>query len=102
MGGKHMVDPSMVRVLGRSAFHDTGLEASGALSYLGGDVSPWEAPKPSSPARRLCCRTLLQNGPSAEWATDTYAYSQSATYDLNIHWFAGTILLAIHPTCLFW
>ncbi|KAH0931006.1 hypothetical protein HID58_008123 [Brassica napus] len=25
MGGKHMVEPHMVRVLGRSAFHDTGL-----------------------------------------------------------------------------
>ncbi|CAI6002059.1 unnamed protein product [Closterium sp. NIES-64] len=37
LGGKHMVDPSMVRVLGRSAFHDTGLEASGALTYLGGE-----------------------------------------------------------------
>jgi len=32
-----MVDPSMVRVLGRSAFHDTALESSGALSYLGGE-----------------------------------------------------------------
>ena len=39
LGGKHMVDPSMVRILGRSAFHDTSLEASGALTYLGGEVS---------------------------------------------------------------
>lgn len=33
-----MVEQHMVRVLGRSAFHDTSLEASGALSYLGGEV----------------------------------------------------------------
>lgn len=32
-----MVDPSMVRVLGRSAFHDTALTSSGDLSYLGGE-----------------------------------------------------------------
>lgn len=37
LGGKHMVDPSMVRVLGRSAFHDTALTSSGDLSYLGGE-----------------------------------------------------------------
>lgn len=37
LGGKHMVDSSMVRVLGRSAFHDTSLESSGDLNYLGGD-----------------------------------------------------------------
>ncbi|CAL1399101.1 unnamed protein product [Linum trigynum] len=37
LGGKHMVEPHMVRVLGRSAFHDTGLTASGDLSYLGGE-----------------------------------------------------------------
>ncbi|KAJ3683017.1 hypothetical protein LUZ60_013244 [Juncus effusus] len=37
LGGKHMVDPSMVRVLGRSAFHDTGLTSSGELCYLGGE-----------------------------------------------------------------
>ncbi|XP_050382960.1 ABC transporter I family member 20-like [Argentina anserina] len=37
LGGKHMVDPSMVRVLGRSAFHDTALTVSGDLSYLGGE-----------------------------------------------------------------
>ncbi|KAH9627075.1 hypothetical protein KSS87_023763 [Heliosperma pusillum] len=36
LGGKHMVDPNMVRVLGRSAFHDTGLTSSGDLAYLGG------------------------------------------------------------------
>lgn len=34
-----MVDPDMVRVLGRSAFHDTALTSSGALAYLGGEVS---------------------------------------------------------------
>ncbi len=33
-----MVDPAMVRVLGRSAFHDTTLTSTGALSYLGGEV----------------------------------------------------------------
>lgn len=34
-----MVEPHMVRVLGRSAFHDTALTSSGDLSYLGGEVS---------------------------------------------------------------
>jgi CCR4-NOT complex subunit CAF16 len=38
LGGKHMVDPSMVRILGRSAFHDTALTSSGDLCYLGGEV----------------------------------------------------------------
>ncbi|KAE9611907.1 hypothetical protein Lal_00048970 [Lupinus albus] len=37
LGGKHMVDPDMVRVLGRSAFHDTNLISSGDLCYLGGE-----------------------------------------------------------------
>ncbi|WCJ28306.1 ABC transporter I family member 20 [Euphorbia peplus] len=37
LGGKHMVEPHMVRVLGRSAFHDTGLTTSGDLAYLGGE-----------------------------------------------------------------
>ncbi|XP_059437914.1 ABC transporter I family member 20 [Corylus avellana] len=37
LGGKHMVEPHMVRVLGRSAFHDTTLTSSGDLSYLGGE-----------------------------------------------------------------
>ncbi|BBN14360.1 CCR4-NOT complex subunit CAF16 [Marchantia polymorpha subsp. ruderalis] len=37
LGGKHMVEPDMVRVLGRSAFHDTGLTTSGDLAYLGGE-----------------------------------------------------------------
>ncbi|GAA0138223.1 hypothetical protein Leryth_011906 [Lithospermum erythrorhizon] len=37
LGGKHMVDQDMVRVLGRSAFHDTYLTASGDLNYLGGE-----------------------------------------------------------------
>lgn len=32
-----MVEPHMVRVLGRSAFHDTTLTSSGDLSYLGGE-----------------------------------------------------------------
>ncbi|KAK6139425.1 hypothetical protein DH2020_026832 [Rehmannia glutinosa] len=36
-GGKHMVEQNMVRVFGRSAFHDTALTASGDLSYLGGE-----------------------------------------------------------------
>lgn len=33
-----MVEQHMVRVLGRSAFHDTGLTSSGDLCYLGGEV----------------------------------------------------------------
>uniref|UniRef100_A0A5B7AD99 ABC transporter domain-containing protein n=1 Tax=Davidia involucrata TaxID=16924 RepID=A0A5B7AD99_DAVIN len=37
LGGKHMVDPDMVHVLGRSAFHDTALTSSGDLCYLGGE-----------------------------------------------------------------
>ncbi|KAK6159779.1 hypothetical protein DH2020_003160 [Rehmannia glutinosa] len=37
IGGKHMVEQNMVRVFGRSAFHDTALTASGDLSYLGGE-----------------------------------------------------------------
>ncbi|KAK6915697.1 ABC transporter-like, ATP-binding domain [Dillenia turbinata] len=37
LGGKHMVEPHMVRVLGRSAFHDTLLTSSGDLCYLGGE-----------------------------------------------------------------
>ncbi|XP_034708092.1 ABC transporter I family member 20-like isoform X1 [Vitis riparia] len=37
LGGKHMVEPHMVRVLGRSAFHDTALTSSGDLCYLGGE-----------------------------------------------------------------
>lgn len=39
LGGKHMVEPHMVRVLGRSAFHDTALTSSGDLCYLGGEVN---------------------------------------------------------------
>ncbi|CAD6230424.1 unnamed protein product [Miscanthus lutarioriparius] len=34
LGGKHMVDPSMVRVLGRSTFHDTVLTSSSDLSAI--------------------------------------------------------------------
>ncbi|KAF3455356.1 hypothetical protein FNV43_RR05807 [Rhamnella rubrinervis] len=37
LGGKHMVEPHMVRLLGRSAFHDTTLTTSGDLCYLGGE-----------------------------------------------------------------
>lgn len=37
LGGKHMVEPQMVRVFGRSAFHDTSLTSSGDLCYLGGE-----------------------------------------------------------------
>ncbi|KAF9621406.1 hypothetical protein IFM89_020928 [Coptis chinensis] len=37
LGGKHMVDPHMVRVFGRSAFHHTALISSGVLCYLGGE-----------------------------------------------------------------
>ncbi|KZV47407.1 hypothetical protein F511_07821 [Dorcoceras hygrometricum] len=37
IGGKHMVEQEMVKVLGRSAFHDTTLTATGDLSYLGGE-----------------------------------------------------------------
>lgn len=33
-----MVEQEKVKVLGRSAFHDTALTASGDLSYLGGEV----------------------------------------------------------------
>ncbi|GKV05844.1 hypothetical protein SLEP1_g17804 [Rubroshorea leprosula] len=39
LGGKHMVEPHMVRVLGRSTFHDTALTSSGDLCYLGGELS---------------------------------------------------------------
>lgn len=38
LGGKHMVEPEMVRIFRRSAFHDTALTSSGDLSYLGGEV----------------------------------------------------------------
>jgi ABC-type cobalamin/Fe3+-siderophores transport system ATPase subunit len=37
LGGKHMVPPGAVRVLGRSPFHDTGLTTSGDLAYVGGN-----------------------------------------------------------------
>ncbi len=39
LGGKHMVDPGMLRVLGRSAFLNTALTSSGSLAHLGGEVS---------------------------------------------------------------
>ena len=35
LGGKHMVPRSSVQVLGSAPFHDTGLTASGQLSYIG-------------------------------------------------------------------
>ena len=35
-----MLDPNMVRVLGRSAFHDIALTSIGALAYLGGEIDP--------------------------------------------------------------
>ncbi|KAL3725783.1 hypothetical protein ACJRO7_030762 [Eucalyptus globulus] len=40
LGGKHIVEPHMVRVLGRLAFHDTALTSSGDLYYLGGKWRP--------------------------------------------------------------
>lgn len=33
-----MVEQDMVRVMGRSAFHDTSLISSAQLCYLGGEV----------------------------------------------------------------
>ena len=40
LAGKHMVGgKNVVRVLGRSAFHDTALTCSGELAYLGGSWS---------------------------------------------------------------
>ncbi|KAG0631033.1 hypothetical protein M758_1G222100 [Ceratodon purpureus] len=40
LAGKHMVGgKNVVRVLGRSAFHDTALTCSGQLAYLGGSWS---------------------------------------------------------------
>ncbi|CAI9103594.1 OLC1v1002109C2 [Oldenlandia corymbosa var. corymbosa] len=62
--GKHMVEPEMVRVLGRSEFHDTALTVSGDLCYLGGEVLgvdlSWRMHKVSDGQRRrvqicLCC-----------------------------------------------
>ncbi|GKA32917.1 ABC transporter I family member 20 [Tanacetum coccineum] len=38
LGGKHMVEPHMVRVLGRSVFHDTSLSSSGDLANLSGEI----------------------------------------------------------------
>ena len=35
LAGKFMVDKDAVRILGRPAFHDITLAASGELSYLG-------------------------------------------------------------------
>ncbi|KAF3457463.1 hypothetical protein FNV43_RR02121 [Rhamnella rubrinervis] len=42
LGGKHTVEPHMVRVLSRSAFHDTTLTTSGDICYLGGFEVPVE------------------------------------------------------------
>ncbi|MBA0731090.1 hypothetical protein Golax_020582, partial [Gossypium laxum] len=39
LGGKHMVEPHMVRVLGRSAFHDTVLASSGFEVPIQMDIS---------------------------------------------------------------
>ena len=39
LGGKHMVPQDAIHILGRPPFHDTALDASGELSYLGGN---WE------------------------------------------------------------
>lgn len=40
LAGKHLVGgKNVVRVLGRSAFHDTALTCSGQLAYLGGSWS---------------------------------------------------------------
>ena len=36
LGGKHMVAPGCVSILGRPPFHDTNLTVSGDLSYVGG------------------------------------------------------------------
>ncbi|KAJ4842669.1 ABC transporter I member 20 [Turnera subulata] len=66
LGGKHMVDPDMVRVLGRSAFHDTALTSSGDLCYLGGEVLDidlsWRMHKVSDGQRRRVqiCMGLLK------------------------------------------
>ncbi|KVH96385.1 AAA+ ATPase domain-containing protein [Cynara cardunculus var. scolymus] len=66
LGGKHMVDPDMVRVLGRSAFHDTSLISSGDLAYLGGEVLDidlsWRMHKVSDGQRRRVqiCMGLLK------------------------------------------
>ncbi|KAF2539593.1 hypothetical protein F2Q68_00023560 [Brassica cretica] len=66
LGGKHMVEPHMVRVLGRSAFHDTGLTSSGDLCYLGGEVLDidisWRLHKVSDGQRRRVqiCMGLLK------------------------------------------
>ncbi|OAY73020.1 ABC transporter I family member 20 [Ananas comosus] len=66
LGGKHMVDPDMVRVLGRSAFHDVALTASGDLSYLGGEILDidlsWRMHKVSDGQRRRVqiCMGLLK------------------------------------------
>lgn len=51
-----MVDPDMVRILGRSAFHDTALTSSGALAYLGGEVEPLLVDHQFSKIRKLIKR----------------------------------------------
>ena len=72
IGGKHMVPEEAVRVLGRSAFHDTGLAAH--VDYLGGNF-PFAVDirvadlvagvKPVAPARRDRLIQLL--GVDLEW-----------------------------------
>ncbi|PKU72376.1 ABC transporter I family member 20 [Dendrobium catenatum] len=66
LGGKHIVDPDMVRIMGRSAFHDTALTSSGELSYLGGEVLDidlsWRMHRSSDGQRRRVqiCMGLLK------------------------------------------
>ena len=72
VGGKHMVPPEAVRVLGRPAFHDTAL--AGVMDYLGGNF-PFavdirvgelvERVQPVDPARRARLIDLL--GVDLDW-----------------------------------
>ncbi|KAG6473863.1 hypothetical protein ZIOFF_067781 [Zingiber officinale] len=59
LGGKHMVEPEMVQIFGRSAFHDTALTSSGDLSYLGGEkVITLTLGVPPLPTLRPCGRKI--------------------------------------------
>ncbi|KAG4907291.1 hypothetical protein JHK82_055952 [Glycine max] len=66
LGGKHLVEPDMVRVLGRLAFHNITLISSGHLCYLGGEVLDidlsWRLHKVSDGQRRRVqiCMGLLK------------------------------------------
>ena len=61
LGGKHMVGPQTVRVLGRAPFHDTELTSGGALSYLGGNwVRDIAFAGNSVPLQVSCCSSLLK------------------------------------------